>query len=186
MTIPALAKLNSAYMRVARRIAGDSRFSSDVEFSDLQIRQRLQVVSIDCHVLSKRLLYYGRVAERRPPLLWALLQSRPGDQDLPYIVQFRRDIAEMCKHVLETRAMPALEIAPQRWFDIMANDRTTWSKWVHSIHFTESVLDWTQQLQCRLGHSYMARMLRVVPVCEGIRAPCQEETWFAQPYQGIH
>ena len=62
LTVPRpkeLQRLNAVYMRVLRRIAGESRFSSDVQFTDREVRSRLGRPSLDCLIARGRLLFRG-------------------------------------------------------------------------------------------------------------------------------
>eukprot|EP00959_Pyramimonas_sp_CCMP1952_P295290 6176100-Pyramimonas_sp.AAC.1 len=48
MSPAALKQINGPYMRALRRIAGDMKAGHAPAFSDLAVRQRLHVPSIDC------------------------------------------------------------------------------------------------------------------------------------------
>ena len=65
----------NVYMRVWRRVVGDCRFRK-TEFTDKQVRDILQVPSLDCLVRRRRLMYLGRVARADLDPLHALLQAR--------------------------------------------------------------------------------------------------------------
>ena len=64
ITVPRQAELkkyNAVYMRVLRNISGNSWFSAEVEHNDVQIRQLLNLPSIDCWIARARLTYCGRL-----------------------------------------------------------------------------------------------------------------------------
>eukprot|EP00973_Karenia_brevis_P083741 11619647-Karenia_brevis.AAC.1 len=85
LTIADLRKLAAVYMRVLRRIAGDSRYSADVKYSDLQVRENMQAPSIDCILMVARLRYLGRLVRLQPPTLVALLHVHKDGKRLPWI-----------------------------------------------------------------------------------------------------
>ena len=66
-SIATLRKLNTAYMRVLRRIAGEMRFGQCVK--DIEVRESLNVCSIDCHLRKLRLRYLSRMISRGPSAL---------------------------------------------------------------------------------------------------------------------
>ena len=141
MTVTALGKLNTAYMRVVRRIAGECRFSASTELSDLQVREKVNAASIDCIVFVKRLLYYRRVACNTPKLLWALMQQHAKGQPLLYVRQMVQDFAVLQRRLPEAMLIPCASEAPQRWLDLMMHKYCKSCDWAHSIHYVESILD---------------------------------------------
>ena len=84
--------LNVTYMRVWRRVAGNPRYER-TSWTDLDIRIRLQVPSIDCIVRKRRLCYLARVAKCKFDALHAALQAfGPKGQRMPWIDLIIEDI----------------------------------------------------------------------------------------------
>ena len=140
MTPTALAKLNTVYMRVLRRIAGAVGEGGKPTMSDRCVRERCCLPSIDCLVFKRRLLYYSRLARHAPPLVWALLQSRPKGKMLPYVQQFHADIARSVASVPALAGMPGIASSPQVWLDMLKSD-PDWPRIISSIFFQDSILD---------------------------------------------
>ena len=78
-----LRKINASYMRVVRKIHGCSRFDSTAE-SDLEVREKHCIPSIDCLLLRKRLAYFSRIARSDCTLLKVLLSLRFDDSEMIY------------------------------------------------------------------------------------------------------
>eukprot|EP00972_Heterocapsa_arctica_P108574 15988393-Heterocapsa_arctica.AAC.1 len=66
--------LSSVYMRVVRRVFASPRFGPDD--SDLTVRRRFRLPSVDCLLRRARLRFLGRVVLRQPPALLAILGTR--------------------------------------------------------------------------------------------------------------
>ena len=106
----AFATINCVYMRVLRRIAGEMRFSSDGNATDLEVRIKLNQPSLDCLMLRARLLYFCRLLNSRHTFLIALLSSRSaaGAVIMPWTLQLRRDL------ILLFNAFPRLRAESNR------------------------------------------------------------------------
>eukprot|EP00973_Karenia_brevis_P004232 581606-Karenia_brevis.AAC.1 len=95
----ARASINSLYMRVWRRIAGQARFNGNA-MSDLKVRQLLNVPSIDCVVRRKRLAYLSRLARTSFHSLPALLQQRDRmGKPLPWVQLVLADLQVLWRSV---------------------------------------------------------------------------------------
>ncbi|CAK0814249.1 unnamed protein product, partial [Prorocentrum cordatum] len=65
LSLRTLQELAGVYMRVLRRIAGDPRFSTKGEMTDLEVRLKLQMPSFDCPLMVARLRYFARLVRNR-------------------------------------------------------------------------------------------------------------------------
>ena len=82
--------INFVYMRVLRRIAGCIRFKRCE--SDLEVRRRLKVPSMECLLARARLRYVRRIVIRKPRTLIALLAVRCKGKPLPSVALFLEDL----------------------------------------------------------------------------------------------
>ena len=135
----ALKRLNGVWMRGLRRILGDMRFSSDVSFTDLEVRRQLGADSIDCILLVARMLYLGRVVRERPRSPLAVLHMRCSGKPLPWVEHVRRDAAFLVTEGF-LPDMPAFDADPDKWVQKMAT-RDSWKSALDSVHFAESACD---------------------------------------------
>ncbi|CAK0867018.1 unnamed protein product [Prorocentrum cordatum] len=139
MSPAALKQINGPYMRALRRIAGDMKAGHAPAFSDLAVRQRLHVPSIDCVVLRKRLRYYHRLVAHQPSVVWALMQARPRGRPLPYVAQVIVDLNLLRRLAPELDAVPGCSEAPSMWMSRMREN--DWTSIVQRVFFCESSLD---------------------------------------------
>ena len=65
-----------------------------------------------CLLVRKRIRYCGRIARRKPPVLIALLQSRPNGSPLPCVVQLTNDLAQLQKTCTALENMPPPSTLP--------------------------------------------------------------------------
>ena len=135
----ALRKLNGVYMRVLRRIAGDSRYSTDVKWTDLQVRQKLDQPSIDCLIARSRLLLWGRLVRNQPRHVLALLHVRVGQRQLPWVEQLLTDADTLCRQCCPP-GFPYARDDPNQW-EALLKDEVRWSALVSRLAFHESCCD---------------------------------------------
>ena len=135
-----LRRLNAVYMRGLRRIAGDCRFGPAVQWSDREVRERLNVPSIDCLLMVMRLRYLQRLVLLRPPDLVAVLHFRLKGQPLPWVRLLAADCEFLRCEGLVPPAVPSFLDAPLQWAALVA-DRKKWATAVGSVHFFDSCLD---------------------------------------------
>ena len=145
-----LQKLNRAYMRVARRIAGQSLYAGRVgeqrehNLTDLQIRRQLCIPSIDCLVIRARLKYAGRLANNaKVGALRALLSAKPKGKPMPWASQLARDMQYMYEHtdIAKLVTPPSHRDAGATWTHVMKHEKCEFSCCVNQIFFSQSVLD---------------------------------------------
>ena len=86
-----LRALNAVYMRALRRIGGHCNYG-DSTISDINVRRKLQMPSLDCLMVRARLRYLGRLLRTMPPALLALLACRFGGKRLPWTEQLVQDL----------------------------------------------------------------------------------------------
>jgi hypothetical protein len=142
MTAVAMTRLNGPYMRALRSIAGVRRFDAACAKSDLEVRRALGAPSIDFVLLRRRIGYYCRIAAGRPLLLWALLQSRPRGQPLPYAAQVQSDLAACYRMSAEMRhELPDPSSDPGAWLAFVSRSPSKACNLIDLCTFVNSMLD---------------------------------------------
>jgi hypothetical protein len=150
-----LAKLNGAYMRVARRIAGQSRWSAKPEksdsnpsghhYSDLEVRQMLCLPSLDCLIRKARLAYAARLANQKScaPLRALLSVRGKGGQPMPWAKQLHDDMLYMYEHseISKMVTPPGHKYANDTWCHCMQHERREYAHCIAQIFYCESALD---------------------------------------------
>ena len=129
--------LNAMYMKVWRRVVGQPRYQKS-EMTDLQVRQKLGVPSIDCYLRQKRLLYFSRLARAEIPALHASLQARGlKGEPMPWARQILNDIAIMCAHpdvATKVADMPNAGEDCQQYFNFARDFPEEWKALVKRYH----------------------------------------------------
>ena len=90
--------LNAFYMRGLRRIAGDCRFSSAVEYSDLEIRRKLGMPSLSCVLSQRRIGLVLKLVRFGVPALCSLLAHRHKGVPLKWTALVLSDLQELRKY----------------------------------------------------------------------------------------
>ena len=72
-------------MRVLRRIAGDPRFSAKVAMTDVEVRIKLQMPSLDCLLIVARLRYFALLVRNQPLPRFAWLHVGSAEPKLPWM-----------------------------------------------------------------------------------------------------
>ena len=139
---PAVLKvLNGPYMRLLRRLAGAMRFDATAR-SDLRVRLDLDMPSIDCVLIKRRLVYAARLLEAGPSALLALLRVEWRGARLPWTVQLHADFAALVERVPAAAcALPCLADSVQQWPAWIRENPKHWRRLVGDVHFSQSVLD---------------------------------------------
>ena len=132
--------LQTMYMRVLRRIFGESRYQR-TQHTDLEVRRKMQQPSIDCLLMRARLRYVKRLVCNSPPALLAILASRVGGEQLPWVKLIVSDLRWLrensCVQLFWT--LPDPTAAPAAWCDQMADPK--WGERISRVFFVESVAD---------------------------------------------
>ena len=131
---------NGVYMRALRRIAGDSRYSSEVQHTDIQIRVLLKVPSVDCLIARLRLSYLGRVVRSRPRGLTGLLHMRSGDKRIPWVTEVANDCGRLTSNGVLPPTFPSFFHDPAAWHQLITNT-CEWEQIIGDLFFYESVTD---------------------------------------------
>ena len=138
--------LNSLYMRVVRRIGGNVRFDHTA-CSDLVARRQVNMLSLDCIILQRRLIYLARLVQSRCHPLQALLSQGTLQKDgsmrqLPWATQIRKDLRS-CYSIsaIAVSLLPDPDLQPTLWYELMLSGSDTWRNVVLSVRFFESVCD---------------------------------------------
>ena len=143
VTVPSardLTALNAVYMRALRRIVGHSRFSEDVELTDVKVRTLAKKPSLDCLIARMRLAYAGRLARLRPRALLGLLHTIKGDRRLPWVEALARDAEKLRELGLTPPGFPHFFEAPCDWHRIMLDEKR-WRELVDRLFFLDSACD---------------------------------------------
>ena len=127
-------------MRGMRRIVGDPRFSTAVSYTDLQVREKLGVPSVDCVLMSARLRYLGRLVRHRPQTLISLLHSQRESSVLPWVSLVTRDCDDLAARGLVPFSPGSFSSSPEAWSTFIATD-PGWGRALETLSFAASVLD---------------------------------------------
>ena len=121
--------LNTMYMRAWRRVANDPRYRR-TKFTDVAVRQMLQVASLDCALRRRRLLYFSRLTRVALEPLHAVLQQRtPAGELLLWVKLFFQDL-----DVLRAHLPGKLAEMPSPWWVLARTYPGEWKSLVKS-HF---------------------------------------------------
>ena len=141
MTPAATAKLGAVYMRVLRRIAGQSRFKGTENISDHDLLQTISKPSIDCLVVRARLKYICRVCKHSNQALYILLTICKADKPLPCVAQLKSDFLLLLAAArYHKKAIPAKNATLAEWLSLFAKP-LAWAEVVDCIFFTHSCND---------------------------------------------
>jgi hypothetical protein len=135
-----LNNVNAVYMRVLRRITGDMRFSEDT-VSDIEVRRKVGMPSIDCVLQQNRLKYLRRVLVNRPRVLVAALHQQPNDRILPWVKLVLEDLDTLRRRVGVCQELPPPRDHPNEWSTYIGSCETTWREVVSRLHYVHSVCD---------------------------------------------
>jgi len=127
-------------MRGLRRIAGDPLFDARDHDTDLQIRVKLDVPSLDCILMIMRLKYLTRLVVLRPPDLMALLHMRPKGKQLSWVTLIAADCDKLRQLKLVDDDMPSLLDGTERWVQLISYT-ARWNATIASVQFFESMFD---------------------------------------------
>ena len=77
-----LRRMNTAYMGVLCRIAGEMKFSVENAMADIEVRRHLHFPPIDAKLRAARLKSAAKIANQRPESLMTILSFRKDGQPL--------------------------------------------------------------------------------------------------------
>ena len=132
--------INAVYMRVARRIAGKSRYDADTE-SDYTVRQMLGIPSLDCLVQQARLRYLRRILVNKPTALQAILGFQHEGRRLPWADLIVDDMRCLRSAAATFADMPEPDAQPGLWYDRIVADEQGWFSAVHALRYLHSACD---------------------------------------------
>ena len=130
--------LGSVYMRLQRRLYGEVRFAAGAK-SDLEVRSKHSVPSIDCVLMRRRLLYLRRILAHKPRTLEALLHLQPRGSRLRWVQLVSSDLAWVRTRILTH--LPAADLAISEWVDAISH--VSWRQVVQAVFFVDSINDAT-------------------------------------------
>ncbi|CAK0829298.1 unnamed protein product, partial [Prorocentrum cordatum] len=157
ITVPSardMVTYNTCYMRTLRRIVGDTRFSSDTEHTDIEVRRLLDMPSVDCLISCARLAYVKRLLSLAPRALLGLLQLRRGERRLPWVRQLAQDCNSLRDRGLVPDTLPPFFDDPDGWHQFILS--SSWSDAHESFHYFESATDRVQNAQPADGERQLA------------------------------
>ena len=128
--------LNNMYMKAWRRVVNDPRYQK-TRMTDVQVRQMLQVASLDCALRKRRLLYFSRLTRVDLDPLKAILQQRtPRGELLPWAQLLLQDLSIMKYHIpCKLLEMPSPYHNLHAWWKLAQCHPTEWESLVH-LYFT--------------------------------------------------
>ena len=122
-------------MRVWRRIVGKPRYKR-VSMSDVDVRSRLCIPSLDCLMRKKRLKYLARLAVSDVWPLRASLQLRGPNGELPpWVKLICEDLQVLFAAVPSVFAdLPTPDVDPAPLWELLTNYRKEWQLIVEKYH----------------------------------------------------
>ena len=133
-TLRYVKTVNFVYMRVLRRI-GDC--SSEQRESDLAVRWRLKMPSIECILIRMRLRYLQRIFARKPKTLIAILSLRVNGAPIPWVGLVRADLRAVWSSVALCSRMPDPAQTFEPWERILRS-KDKWKQILSSFTHVES------------------------------------------------
>jgi hypothetical protein len=162
-------RLNSVYMRVLRRIAGACRFNAVGNKTDAMVRRELNMPSMQCLIVRRRLMLLMSVLRSEVKSLMALMAavSARGDKSrLPWVELVYKDLCALARYHgdrLTELGDPRGDAA--KWHRFIVDYPLAWRQLVAEFHYFDSSLDAaaTSKQTSRLGYD-----------CEHVCAACRE------------
>ena len=142
-----LAKLNSTYMRVYRRIHGHCRYKANDNIADLAVRRIGGIPSIDCLLRRARLRFLARISRSDHQPLKAILSLTFKGKHLPWVQLVNQDMVafyQASKDVQDMLPCPGIQLHDDKWHQLMYDNPHAWNKIVDAYFFSESCLDRVQ------------------------------------------
>ena len=142
----AVKRLNKVYMQVARRICDCARYGQSQCLSDLEVRKKLGISSIEVRLRKRRLMYMSRLLVHGPASLKALLAVRAGvsetDKRPPWTEQIIDDLKILKQyHYIALDALPMPDSDPYAWLNLMHDFPSAWRELIDKYVMSESVFD---------------------------------------------
>ena len=141
--------VNFVYMRVLRRTAGCMRFKRCE--SDLEVRRRLKVPSMECLLARARLRYVRRIVLRKPRTLTALLAVRYKGKPLPWVALLLEDLRAVRSAIASCSMMPDPECDSGPWISLM-HSGAKWSQMLGCFMYCEASIGAAQTLRSSVGN----------------------------------
>jgi hypothetical protein len=128
--------LYGLYMRVWRRVIGDPRFQK-TRWNDLEVRQLLEVPSLDCYARKRRLMYWSRLTRSSFDALHAVLQARNKfGKQLPWIRLLVGDLKVLKSSLPEKLSeMPNPDVDIDAYWQLAKNYPVEWRDLI-KLYFT--------------------------------------------------
>jgi len=133
-----LRELSCVYMRAIRRVFSCPRFGPSE--TDLEVRRRAKIPSVDCLLCRARLRFLGRILRRQPPQVVAFLSVRHQGKPLPWVTLIREDLRRLRLTVAICSALPDPEES-EAWCKLILDSPGKWAAAVNCVHFSDSAAD---------------------------------------------
>ena len=137
-TLRYVRTLSSVYMRAIRRVLTGPRFGPDD--SDLTVRRRFKVPSLDCLLRRARMRFLGRIVTRQPPAMLSILGARHKGTATPWVDLVHDDLVHMRSSVALCAGLPP-PCDAEAWYSFILEDPGRWANAVAAIHYVESIAD---------------------------------------------
>ena len=142
-----IKQLNGPYMRVVRRIFDDLK-GADMKYSDISLRTRYGVPSVDCLMQRCRLRYIATIFRSDPTELKGMLALKVNGRSLPWVEMILNDLKVLrpflCTELGGDIGDPA--VYHETWVAVMRFMRDKWRRAVERIFFTSSICDPVEKL----------------------------------------
>ena len=133
-------------MRTWRRIADDPRYQK-THFTDIEIKRKLNIPSLDCFVRKRRLIYWSRLSRANFDALHAMLQAKTKHgKPLPWVAMLITDL-EVLQNALPIKLdeLGNPEVDLHHFWQLAHDFPLEWRKIV-DMYFTHAE-DMTTQVQ---------------------------------------
>eukprot|EP00973_Karenia_brevis_P014159 1926078-Karenia_brevis.AAC.1 len=125
-----MKRLNTAYMTVARKIAGKCRFQAVKNATSEEVRQMLGLPSVECKVRRARLIYLASLCKKGPIELTLLLENE--GKLLPWAKQALDDLDALhAFHAHLLKEMPHPRDSFAAWRSLMTKYPGPWKQIVN-------------------------------------------------------
>ena len=146
-TIDGYRILNSVYLRVLRRIAGECRYGHEHPATDINVKKRLSMPSLWCLIMRRRLLLFAAVVAPEGSALESLLSLRiPAATSgrLPWVSLITKDLAAMHDFYagkLAELGDPESAEGARKWCEFIKTCPIEWRALVRALHFVSTDYD---------------------------------------------
>ena len=157
-------------MQAARRVANSRRFGQDNCPSDLEVRVRLNLPSIECRLRRLRLLYLPRMIQKGPSSLATMLcmHGDKAGETMPWTAQIVDDMRALkAAFPVQLEDMPDPAEHAGTWLTLMCDFPRQWKEIIKKYISHNSVLDSDKVLVTDFHGSYSCR------ICAENGTPCR-------------